>query len=265
MAAILAVIATGCNNKKNSEPDTNNSKETGTVNDICGNTYKYVKIGSHYWLAENMRCNKYDTESEQREVILPKYRFGKQPKTHKANSWEDFYPYYDDYILTSCDCSGSLSNEQIQKFGFYYSWTAAVGLATEAEARSLVKDSDGNLHGIIGVRQGICPNGWHIPTEEELCELIKYTGVESSKALKSKSGWCDDGNGTNSSGFDALPTSDPGTGSCIGRGAYFWLTCNSGTGVYNLLLECSSSIFHGGGGGSFDDIDYLYSVRCVKN
>jgi len=47
--------------------------------------------------------------------------------------------------------------------------------------------------------QGVCPSGWHIPSDAEWATLINFAG-EGSK-LKSASGW----NGTNDYRFSALP------------------------------------------------------------
>lgn len=52
-----------------------------------------------------------------------------------------------------------------------------------------------------------CPNGWHLPTDSEWQMLVnEFGGPDSAgEALKSERGWNNNGNGTNSSGFNALP------------------------------------------------------------
>ena len=58
--------------------------------------------------------------------------------------------------------------------------------------------------------RGLCPSGWHVPTDGEWTELEDYitsqgfAGTEST-ALKSTSGWDSNGNGTDDFGFSALP------------------------------------------------------------
>jgi uncharacterized protein (TIGR02145 family) len=55
--------------------------------------------------------------------------------------------------------------------------------------------------------QGICPSGWHLPTDDEWTVLSDYLGgykIAGAK-MKSTSGWYNNGNGTNSSGFTGLP------------------------------------------------------------
>lgn len=56
----------------------------------------------------------------------------------------------------------------------------------------------------------VCPDGWHLPSQEEFEELENYVnvnghfGVEGT-ALKSTTGWNDNGNGTDSFGFNGKP------------------------------------------------------------
>ncbi len=55
--------------------------------------------------------------------------------------------------------------------------------------------------------QGLCPDGWHIPTDEEwtiLTEFLGGSGIAGGK-MKSTRCWNDNRNGSNSSGFTALP------------------------------------------------------------
>lgn len=51
-----------------------------------------------------------------------------------------------------------------------------------------------------------CPSGWHLPTDSEWAMLVnQFGGMDmAGEALKSVKSWNEDGNGTNSSGFDAL-------------------------------------------------------------
>jgi len=51
-----------------------------------------------------------------------------------------------------------------------------------------------------------CPSGWHVPTDSEWAQLVSQFGGtdKAGEALKSVKGWHEDGNGTNSSGFNAL-------------------------------------------------------------
>jgi uncharacterized protein (TIGR02145 family) len=54
--------------------------------------------------------------------------------------------------------------------------------------------------------RGLAPKGWHIPSDAEWQILENYLGEESAgNKIKSTSGWDNNGNGTNSSGFKGLP------------------------------------------------------------
>lgn len=73
--------------------------------------------------------------------------------------------------------------------------------------------------------QGICPDGWHIPTSTDLEALIAFVG-EDGNALKSSDSlyWLQDelaGIGTNSSGFSGLGAGVGGTES--GDPGYSWI------------------------------------------
>ena len=55
--------------------------------------------------------------------------------------------------------------------------------------------------------RGLAPKGYHIPTEAEWTILTDYLGGETiaGTKMKSTSGWDNNGNGTNTSGFAGLP------------------------------------------------------------
>ena len=75
--------------------------------------------------------------------------------------------------------------------------------------------------------RGLAPKGYHIPTDAEWTKLTDYLGGESKAGtkMKSTSGWYDNGNGTNSSGFSGLPggaRSDDGTFFVIDYDGAWW-------------------------------------------
>jgi len=55
--------------------------------------------------------------------------------------------------------------------------------------------------------RGLAPVGYHIPSDAEWTILTDYLGgaEKAGAKMKSKQGWANDGNGTNSSGFSGLP------------------------------------------------------------
>ena len=110
--------------------------------------------------------------------------------------------------------------------------------------------------------RGLAPAGWHVPTYQEWDVLSTFLG-EYEKKLKSASGWHEGGEGTNSSGFSALPGGNrSGNGTCysIGSNGYWWLyTLQSGATRFSLSY--SSGI---GGSVNYTKQDGL-SVRCIKD
>ena len=65
----------------------------------------------------------------------------------------------------------------------------------------------GKLYNFFAVDdpRGLAPHGWHIPTDEEWIRMTKVLKDNYGDKLKSESGWFNGGNGTNQTGFSALP------------------------------------------------------------
>lgn len=224
--------------------------EKNTVTDACGNEYRTVKIGSQVWMAENMRCDKYDTQSE---------RAGASVYIDASMTYD---PYYTDasnesYWWKGDHYADKLSSEQIAKLGYLYNWAAVLGLEDANASKSQEKPFEGN-------RQGICPNGWHVPTSAEFTKLKNYVGTNPGAKIKSTSGWYDDTNGTDDFSFTALPAGYAnGQTVCEpGRGTGFWTATPRGNNlhVYYYGLNTGSTLNEVSG--------YRYeahSLRCVKN
>ncbi|VAW19445.1 hypothetical protein MNBD_BACTEROID01-620 [hydrothermal vent metagenome] len=77
-----------------------------------------------------------------------------------------------------------------------------------------------------------CPKGWHLPSDNEWEMLVdKFGGYEKAgKALKSKKGWAEV-NGTNSSGFNAIPAgyrATDGSFDYLDRFGFWWSSTDAG-------------------------------------
>jgi uncharacterized protein (TIGR02145 family) len=61
---------------------------------------------------------------------------------------------------------------------------------------------------VISNPAGICPAGWHIPTDSEWTVLITYLGGDSiaGASMKATTMWASNTGATNSSGFSGFPT-----------------------------------------------------------
>ena len=115
--------------------------------------------------------------------------------------------------------------------------------------------------------QGICPTGWHIPSDQEFQTMIDNLGGDAVAGGKMKevgtAHWDSPNTGANnSSGFNALPAGyyDPFTN--LGLAVYFW----SSTSV-DATRAFSRNLYH-------DRQDVLrgssyksdaVSVRCIKD
>ncbi|KAA3617882.1 MAG: hypothetical protein D8M58_04120 [Calditrichaeota bacterium] len=208
--------------------------ETGTVTDIDGNVYKTVKIGDQWWMAENLKVTRYSNG----EAI---------PNVTDNSEWSN--------LSTGAYCAYENADSNISIYGLLYNWYAVL------DARN------------------IAPAGWHIPTDEEWKELEMHLGMSQSEAddtfwrgtdegskLKSESGWYNNGNSTNLSGFSALPGGyrnySSGSFSFLSNDGLWW----SSTEFYSYYvwsrdLHYNHSDVHRGG----NDVRSGFSVRCVRD
>ena len=121
--------------------------------------------------------------------------------------------------------------------------------------------------------QGLCPAGWHIPSEAEWLILIDYLGVSAGGLMKSTTGWDvndygESGNGTNTSGFTALPgglRQNDGSYFSVGPHAYFWSSTeylySHPTLAWEFYLSSNGNGIH-----KYDSDKTLgMSVRCLKD
>jgi len=126
---------------------------------------------------------------------------------------------------------------------------------------------------------GLCPEGWHIPSNNEWCTLenevdvgsiscssTDYRGTDAGGNLK-ESGtihWADPNVGaTNTSSFTALPGGDrflDGNFYYLSELAFFWTSTQGGGAWTRGLWHNSSQISRGD-----NNKDYGFSVRCIKD
>jgi uncharacterized protein (TIGR02145 family) len=124
-----------------------------------------------------------------------------------------------------------------------------------------------NMYGVLynwNTAQGICPAGWHLPSAVEWNILTDYIGPGAGYAMKSDVGWSNRGNGSNSSGFTALPAGGRGDGLFAGFGSStkFWTSMYWGIqlGQIRWLDSNEGEIWAGGAEKSDGN-----SVRCMKD
>lgn len=119
------------------------------------------------------------------------------------------------------------------------------------------------------ISRDLCPIGWHVPTDAEWSQLTDYLGgyeVAGSK-LKNTTGWKDNRNGNNESGFSALPggyRSSNGSFYNIGHLGYWW----SSKWVFDTNSAWSRYLGYGTSGGigrGGRSMGSGFSVRCIRD
>ncbi len=145
------------------------------------------------------------------------------------------------------------NEENCDEYGALYQWNEAVQYV--------------NLEGT----QGICPEGWHVPTQQDFIYLINV--VHSSNTLKSVGQGSGAGAGTNTSGFEGLLA-----GYCLPQSPYYddgFQDLGAITGWWSSLrngyTHLNAAVFFVVGENDlaylpdYQDVKNAYSVRCVKD
>ena len=157
-------------------------------------------------------------------------------------------------------------DNRCRNYGRLYPWHVAMRLPEDFIESTLDRAS---LEAVAQDHQGICPDGWHIPRQEEWLRLGKYAvGLRKGlgAALKSRDGWVQGGEPVNNaSGFNALPAGSryiDGEYAELGSSAYFW-AAEGGAGmgaVYWNLINSKDDF------ATAEDFEHsAFSLRCVKN
>ncbi len=215
----------GCKDTSTINPDDTTVIDS-TFTDIRDNRkYTIVKIGKQVWMSVNLQTSTY------RNGDSVRYARTNEEWVDAADNREGAWCYYD-------------NDEQNGKtYGKLYNWYA-------------VNDS-----------RGLAPKGYHIPSDEEWTVLTDYLGGETIAGFKMKSitGWQNNGNGDNSSGFNGLPgglRNSAGTFGGIGEHGGWWSSSEDKT--YSAWFRVL-----GYGNGDVlrydDEKDEGLSVRCLRD
>ena len=218
-----------------------------TVTDYDGNVYNTVQIGSQCWIRENLRSTHYSNGTS-----IP---LGNDTSSTTA------YRYYP---------GNNISN--VSAHGYLYNWKAAIGNSTPSDA-------------VISDAQGICPTGWHLPSQSEWGQLDNYVYQEWIAVspgtpvvviddvvayLSRDTGWVSSSVAltfNNFTGFSAIASGIRGSSGSfnLGYATYYWssryLELAEGDEIITYYIQ-------------YNDYDFLWgtispeygiSVRCVKN
>ena len=235
---------------------------TSRVNDIESNSYGTVLIGNQCWMTENMRTTTYPDGSS----------ITKGDAADGDSDWATDQAWY------SCPPNAGNNGEDCDaatSLGMLYQWSAAM-------ASSTIPADDPPAPG----DQGICPTGWHVPTDAEQHILDDYLDETTCNGARDGSYDCDPagsklaGNdaddadwtaGTldDSPYFDSSGFNEPSSGYRSSFGDYsdrtkyaiLWSSSEAGAKAWYRYL------FYNDVGVNRVDVTKSYgcSVRCLKN
>ncbi len=123
--------------------------------------------------------------------------------------------------------------------------------------------------------QGVCPNGWHLPSQAELQTLVSAVGGRdvAGSALLATSGWHNNGNGTDDFGFSALPSGygRDGNFTSAGLAASFWSSSGyiNKYNAYAMHLDYPNGNNYGNTGAAVNlgltNKIFGFAVRCLRD
>lgn len=188
-----------------------------------GSPFKFATIGNQVWMAENLNVDRFINGDP-----IPQVKTETEWETAKMNKQPAWW-------------YGSNEEEYGVKYGKLYNWYA------------------------VNDPRGLAPAGWHIPGEDEWRQLYDYLGYAEASApkLRSKQGWDNNKNGTNESGFSALPG---GNSSKIvsyntGNEASWWSTTEFTPDYVTVAILKEYDSFEMGHSAKYRG----NAVRCIKN
>ena len=202
----------------------------------AGVGYSTVQIGDQCWFAENLRTTTYLNGD-----AIPQNLSDSEwsSTTSGAVAVYGEYAGCNNYSpnIDACDPAQSLN-----EYGRLYNWYA-------------VDDA-----------RGLCPSGWHVPTDGEWTVMTDHLGGESIAGgqMKTTYGWYSGGNGTNTSGFSGLPggsRSFNGYFDYAGVSGGWWSSSPYGSLAWSRALnDYQESVYRSNG-----SLRYGLSVRCVRD
>jgi uncharacterized protein (TIGR02145 family) len=207
------------------------------------NYYGKIKIGNQTWMAENLAY---------------------LPSVSPSSSGSYSTPYYYVYGYEGTNVNEAKATSNYTSYGVLYNWFAAMAGETS---------SNSNPSGI----QGVCPSGWHLPSDAEWTQLTDYLGGVSIAGGKLKEAgyvhWeSPNTDATNESGFTALPggycNNDDGIYSGLGNFGGWWsstINPEPSHPTYSFLR----AMYYNSGEVGFDLVKGHmingFAVRCVKD
>jgi uncharacterized protein (TIGR02145 family) len=172
------------------------------------------------------------------------------PEVSPSNEGNTTDPYYYVYGYEGTDVTSAQATSSFATYGVLYNWPAVM-------------------------TEGLCPSGWHIPSDGEWQTLEISLGMSESDAaidgwrgspvgdyMKSTTGWSNNGNGLNPIGFIALPggSNYSGVFSSTGLYGHWWSASESGSSARRRVLNYYDDVYR-----DAYNRDDGFSARCVRD
>jgi len=169
-----------------------------------GNVYQAVKIGNQCWMSENLKYLPY--------VYEP---------SSGSSSARRYYVYG---LNNSTDTAVAKAHPNYSTYGVLYNWRAAMN----SQSSSSTNPSQ---------RQGVCPTGWHMPSDDEWKQLEMELGMTQAQA-------------------DGINWRGTNQGSKLAGSSSLW-----SSGVLKTNASFNSSGFNGKPGGYRSTNNYFISLN----
>ena len=213
------------------------------ISDYDGNIYETVNIGNQCWITRNLKVTHYPNG-----IVIPLVTDDTAWENLSDNGIDDAMCYYNNNTGSEADIYGAL-----------YTWAAAMG--------DNATSSSANPSGV----QGICPTGWHLPSDDEWIELMNFLGYNSGCKLAGNSELWNNGDlklnsDFGETGFSAVPSgsriSYSGSFEYLNREAHFWSATENSSENANFRFIS----YTGRALGAFNELKSDgVSIRCIKD
>jgi uncharacterized protein (TIGR02145 family) len=218
---------------------------------VCVDSKLYNICGDTIYAPANQFCDLRDTTVYKFVTIAPEGTdYSATWMAENLNYETKTSSYCNPYVADFCETYGRL-----------YTWATAVGKTEDecGEGHSCTSLGEGNV-------QGVCPDGWHVPTKAEWITLFDAVGGASNAGANLvASGSYYAFTSTDPFGFSALLSGQEyGLGSYENPGqiALFWTATerDDKTATEILLFTDDEAAYE-----DYDKKSYANSVRCVKD
>ena len=117
------------------------------------------------------------------------------------------------WMKENLNASAYRNGDPIRYAGNYEEWKIAQQKALGAWCYYDFDPKNGEIYGklynwiAVNDSRGLAPSGYHVPSDSDWERLVNFLGGDSlaGNKMKSKTGWYQNGNGDNSSGYNGLP------------------------------------------------------------